>query len=510
MPSTNHRSSGKRQRKRGCRLTAQGEAKLTKAAQETLGRDSFSWSQVFSLLGTKLSKHKSTYYNVVNGKSVDADSLRELFSALGCSLEDRDWERLKVEEKTRKSSLPPYEPIRNNPSPRYLAGQDGAKYDLASPSSESNSPSTKSPDPPSSTPNNIPLSGASNFVGREVLLTQLHKTLAQHPLVALAGMGGVGKTEASIQYAERYAQHYPGGVCWIFARRMDAPNKATIAMQLISFATARLQMTIPDTIKTIDAKLQYCWQHWPEGSVLLIYDDIDRYSDIAPHYLPNDDRFRILLTTRLQLSSPVHRFPVDVLHRNDSLALLSFLSEATPLQEDGEADELCNFLGDLPLGLELAGRYLASDPSFSVAALLHELRKRQPKRQVMQHQALDGDAQADPAWTLTARRGLEAAFDLTWERLNDPSQLLAKMLGRFQPGPIRWRTVDVMNQVLAEEYPDDVEYAPDKMQRARGQLMKYSLLKPFDDRTYRLHPLIREFFRGKTTDEEDAQYGSAL
>ncbi|MEM9214673.1 MAG: hypothetical protein AAGD25_10035 [Cyanobacteria bacterium P01_F01_bin.150] len=163
---------------------------------------------------------------------------------------------------------------------------------------------------------------------------------------------------------------------------------------------------------------------------------ICKKNDIAPHYLPNDERFSILITTRLQFGPPVQAFPVDVLH----------------------------------------------------------------------HQALEGDYQEDPIWTLTARRGLEAAFDLTWETLNAPSRMFAKMLGHFEPGPINWHTVDMMNQILAEEYPEDIGYDPEKMRRARSLLMKYSLLKPFDKKTYRLHPLIREFFRGKTTDEEYSRY----
>ncbi|MGB3494722.1 MAG: NB-ARC domain-containing protein [Elainellaceae cyanobacterium] len=414
----------------------------------------------------------STVSQILNRQNVASNSLDTFFSWFDLTLQTRDYIQ------PDPDSLPDSDP---NPQPKPI-------------------------------PRYIPFIGAAKFVGCDSLMEQLHGTLEQHRLVALAGMGGVGKTEASIQYASRYFQAYPGGVCWIFARRIDAPNNATVATQLISFATVQLGIEIPETLMDADARLQYCWHHWPEGKVLLIYDDVEHYSDVAPHYIPNDERFRILLTTRVQLDSPVHRFPIDVLDRDDALDLLASLSDRTQMleQERQDADELCHFLGDLPLGVELAGRYLASDPNFSVINLLSELRRRQQQRKVVQHESMSGDYQDDPAWTLTARRGLEAAFDLTWEKLNAPSQLLAKMLGRFEPGPIRWRTVDTMGQVLAEEYPQDLEYKSEALTQARVRLMKYSLLKPFDDRTYRLHPLIREFFRGKTTDEEDTRYGNAL
>ena len=31
-------------------------------------------------------------------------------------------------------------------------------------------------------------------------------------------MGGVGKTELALQYANQYQEHYPGGLCWFSVR----------------------------------------------------------------------------------------------------------------------------------------------------------------------------------------------------------------------------------------------------------------------------------------------------
>lgn len=474
-----------RRRSRGVILNDTGWKKLKRKLEELVqsGELNDKSSKAIMIFGSRHAQPQqelstSTVSQILKRRTVEQTSLEYLFRWFDLTLHEKD----------------------------YIQPQPESKPQVPQPDEHSSS-QVPQPDKDSSIPNYIPFSGTTNFVGRNKLLTELHSTLQQHRLVALAGMGGIGKTETSIQYASRYIQDYPGGVCWIFARQIDAPSNATIAAQIISFATVQLGIKIPDTILEADARLQHCWQNWPKGKVLLIYDDIDHYSDIAPHYLPNDERFRILITTRLQLGSPVCRFPVDILDRNDSLTLLLSFGEQEHSQEN--ADELCDFLGDLPLGVELAGHYLASDPNLSIPELLDELRKRQVRRQAVRHYAFSGDSQTEPAWTLTARRGLEAAFDLTWEKLNIPAQLLAKMIGRFEPGPIRWRTVDMMSQVMAEEY-SDVEYDPEGMEQARLYLMKYSLLKPFDDRTYRLHPLSREFFRGKTTDEEDAQYGSAI
>jgi hypothetical protein len=64
-----------------------------------------------------------------------------------------------------------------------------------------------------------------------------------------------------------------------------------------------------------------------------------------------------------------------------------------------------------------------------------------------------------------------------------------------------------MRELLAEDYPEDGAYDPDELIQSRSKLILFNLIKPFDRRSYRLHPLTREFFRSKTTDEEDLRYG---
>jgi hypothetical protein len=65
---------------------------------------------------------------------------------------------------------------------------------------------------PINCPTYIPYSGVREFVGREKELINLHEQLQQPRTVAIsavAGMGGVGKTELAIKYAKEHEADYP-------------------------------------------------------------------------------------------------------------------------------------------------------------------------------------------------------------------------------------------------------------------------------------------------------------
>ncbi|MEQ9484816.1 hypothetical protein [Coleofasciculus sp. F4-SAH-05] len=111
------------------------------------------------------------------------------------------------------------------------------------------------------------------FKGRDHELTDLHHLLQQNPQVAITaavvGMGGVGKTELAIQYAREHLTTYQGGVCWLPAN--------DFASKLVEFARPYFFPSINlDNLSPVE-RVRYCWQHWAEGEVLLIVDNVTNY-----------------------------------------------------------------------------------------------------------------------------------------------------------------------------------------------------------------------------------------
>jgi hypothetical protein len=285
----------------------------------------------------------------------------------------------------------------------------------------------QTPHRPSSIPQNLPRSGVSKFVGREEVMATLHEQLQQKERVAIsaiAGMGGVGKTELALQYAQaRWQQQtYPGGVCWLRAGDSDLGN------QIVSFARANLPLNPPDNLD-LASQVAYCWRNWLPGEVLLVLDDATDYKKVKPYLdlLPSS-RFKVLITTRLQLGSSIKQLSLDVLKPRAALTLLESIIGRERLKlEPWVARKLCKWLGYLPLGLELVGRYLKRKPDLCLDEMLSRLQAKRLEQLALKKPKTEDD--------MTAQWGVRDAFELSWQELHEQAKLLGLCLSLFALAP---------------------------------------------------------------------------
>ena len=349
------------------------------------------------------------------------------------------------------------------------------------------------PKPPDRTgnepPNNLESRGIDRdrFVGRDDVLQDLHARLQRSERVAIAsvaGMGGVGKSELAVQYARRQLREtYRGGVVWLAGERAG--------FELLSFARTTFFPTVDfSQFGDLREQLAFCWAHWPANevppeSVLLIFDDVTDYAAQVKPCLPSDSRFRVVVTTRERLQG-IERIDLEVLTPEAALEMLQNIIGVERLTAEHEtATALCKWLGFLPLGIELAGYYVCEEDC-SLSELLAELEQR--KRKVLSHPAL---TKPEPA--MTAQYGVEAAFELSWERLDLDARFLGAYLSLFATAPVRWELVVNQNEVSEEAY--------EGLGIARRKLVRFSLLKKLDQH-FQYHPLIQQFFSGKLESDE--------
>jgi tetratricopeptide (TPR) repeat protein len=350
-------------------------------------------------------------------------------------------------------------------------------------------PATPQAEKPAELPNNLnrARTGAVNFVGREDAMAQLHDQLQQQERIAITavvtGMAGVGKTELALQYALYHKEKstYAGGICWI------GVQGETVGVQLLDFAKSLLGLFPPEDLN-LRGQLDYCWARWqPPGDVLLILDDVHQYAEIQDYLPPQEQRFKVLITTRQHwLAASFEQLRLPVLSESAALALLESLIGASRLQAELQVGKgLCAWLGYLPLGLELVGRFLKRRTNWTLARMQQQLIDK----------GLQLSALQNPSADMTAQRGVEAAFEVSWEELNQPARDLGCFLSLFALAPIPWRLV--VERCLSAEDGEELEDIREE------QLLNLNLLQAVEGEVYQFHPLVRQFFQAKLALRED-------
>ncbi|MBW4508266.1 MAG: tetratricopeptide repeat protein [Scytonematopsis contorta HA4267-MV1] len=335
----------------------------------------------------------------------------------------------------------------------------------------------------------IPPQGAKNFIGRSQELAKIHSLLYKQKhtvaISAVGGMGGIGKTELAIKYAHQYQDYYTGGICWLYAA------SGNLATEIIQFAQTYLELKVPQKdIKGnplgINQQVAWCWQNWQpsDGLVLVIFDDVDNKENWST-LLPKNDRFRVLATTRLEsFDGNIRKIALDVFSLDEALEILINMVGSRKVNRELEtAKELCKLFNYLPLGVELAGRYIDNKPPHvTLADILKELKQQQT-------QSAKNSLQKN---IIEAQSTVKAAFELSWLQLSEQTQKIAAILSLFTENIFAWSWV--------ESIANSLNFHQDNVGEALEQLYQRHLVSAIEEEDtyyYKLHPLICEFLREK-------------
>lgn len=205
------------------------------------------------------------------------------------------------------------------------------------------------------------LSRNRQFVGREADLLALAALLKGGQAVAvnqaqsavICGIGGIGKTQLAVEFVYRYGRYF-AGVFWLSFAQAD-----TIGAEIARCGGAgHLQLFTETAGLKLGEQASLVRDRWACGlPYLLIFDNCENPDLVRVHH--PGGAARVLITSRTPDwpgDLGVQRLLLGVLRREESITLLH---RHRPDLSDADVDALAAELGDLPLALHLAGRFMA-------------------------------------------------------------------------------------------------------------------------------------------------------
>ncbi|MCJ1380713.1 hypothetical protein MMC17_003821 [Xylographa soralifera] len=219
----------------------------------------------------------------------------------------------------------------------------------------------------------VPFERDSNFVGRGDILAQIDKRFADHSRAALAGIGGVGKSQVAIEYCYKFRQANPHThIFWIYA--------STFARFSQAYEEIGSKLGLPNWDSTKENKIDLVTKQlndgaWPWFMVIdnaddmtLFYSDnsmIDKEGSSLARQLPISSRGKILVTTRdsrvaerlTNRKAPIKVHPMTLVEATHLLC--SKLPEDENFQTGVE--ELISELGFLPLAITQAAAFMTEN-----------------------------------------------------------------------------------------------------------------------------------------------------
>ncbi|KAK4059589.1 hypothetical protein Trihar35433_10636 [Trichoderma harzianum] len=246
----------------------------------------------------------------------------------------------------------------------------------------------------------------SKFIARKEELTEMQEALQptvrphRRRAVVLHGLGGIGKTQLALEYAQRHNEHYSTRI-WLEARNETTINQGFTRLAeriLEKEQVTYIRIALESQDQSSIVKTVKRWLDEPANeSWLVIYDNYDHHDLSSAHvededfldipsqytpsmnprgqgkevrsqsydirkYLPEADHGTIVITSRVlsrKLGRPIQISQLESL--DDCLEILASTSGRNIINDPAAVD-LAQRLDGLPLALASAGAYLGQNP----------------------------------------------------------------------------------------------------------------------------------------------------
>jgi hypothetical protein len=233
----------------------------------------------------------------------------------------------------------------------------------------------------------------NSFVGREAALNEIHQTLqagkttsivnamtsmsldsqpwlTYGPQVSVSGLGGIGKTQLALRYAQLHAADYDNNVIWI-----NSETKAALFQSFVKLAD-KLTIKIQDKYgdyKELETIIEEIYEYFYDRKSLFIFDNVEKY-EVIEKYLPKlrlDTKPHVLITSRYRnWQTTASVIFLNVFTEQECFKLVKQGLSISDHAQDNHISQLNDLLHGLPLALQQAIAYVKvqrdGDSTFSI------------------------------------------------------------------------------------------------------------------------------------------------
>ncbi|MBA2807310.1 tetratricopeptide repeat protein [Streptomyces sp. KM273126] len=328
----------------------------------------------------------------------------------------------------------------------------------------------------------------ADFTGRDdelrKLLDGVRRRETALPLFVVHGMPGVGKTTLAVHAAHLLRERFPDGFLYVDLRAHSPhgqpPRSAFDALAALLQAMGDAGK-LPPTPDERAARWRELLAH---RRVLLVLDDARDAAQVRP-LLPGVPSCCVIVTSRHRLANleGAQSIALGVPSAAEAAALFIRIVGESRASDTAAVLDVVNLCGHHPLAIQLTASRFRHRDAWEV-------------RDVADRLAQVGE----PLEEIDAQPGIAAAFDLSYEELDENRKILFRLLA-LHPGP------DLTLHAVAALAGADLT----SVRRGMDELLETHLIEePVRDR-YALHSLVRAFAaRVERRDDSDATRREAV